>query len=162
MKRRIKYSLLEAEEAARLCSACGTLREKRVVWLLLDTGLRLGEVAALSKGDMDFERGCLYAGADSVRRAVPLTRRIEPLLASGSKSMTRLAYPPIQRIIKDVAELAGLNDVSADVLRHTFAVRAAANGTPPLELRRLLGFKSLSAIEAYLDLAQGWAPPGPN
>jgi integrase len=123
-----------ADEAVRLCSACCTPREKRIVWVLLDTGLRLAELAALSKGDIDLRRSCLYAGTLPDRRAIPLSARIEPLLASWFEEHDSLGLSArsIQRIIKDVGARAGLKGVGAEVLRHTFAVTKANAETPPV------------------------------
>ena len=39
---------LTAEEADRLANACDTPTEKLVVWTLLDTGLRVGELCDLT------------------------------------------------------------------------------------------------------------------
>ena len=39
---------LTAEEADRLAGACDTPTEKLVVWTLLDTGLRVGELCDLT------------------------------------------------------------------------------------------------------------------
>jgi integrase/recombinase XerD len=40
---------LRPEEADRLCNACKTTDEKLIVWTLLDTGLRVSELCALTR-----------------------------------------------------------------------------------------------------------------
>lgn len=124
--------------------------------MLLDTGLRLGELAALSKGDINFEHDCLNTGKPSDRRAVPLTARIKLLLAPWFEQHETLGLcaRSIQRINRAVGVRADISHVSAEILRRTFAVTAAANRTSPLELRRLLGFKHLAAVEALFELAR--------
>jgi integrase/recombinase XerD len=87
---------------------------------------------------------------------VPLSERIEPLLASWFEKHESLGVGErsLQRILKNVAQRAGLGDrVCATALRHTFAVAAVTNGASPLELQRLLGLKHLAATEVYFELA---------
>ncbi len=43
---------LNDEEVDRVINACDTFREKFVVWTLLDTGLRLSELADLKKDNI--------------------------------------------------------------------------------------------------------------
>ncbi len=40
---------LTAEESDRLSKACETPNERLVVWILLDTGLRVGELCDLTR-----------------------------------------------------------------------------------------------------------------
>ena len=44
---------LSDDEADRLANACRTFQERLVVWTLLDTGLRLGELATLTQRRLD-------------------------------------------------------------------------------------------------------------
>ena len=50
-----KREPLTADEANRLSNACETPEEKVVVWTLLDTGLRLGELEQLTKDNLDWQ-----------------------------------------------------------------------------------------------------------
>jgi site-specific recombinase XerD len=147
---------LTLDEAARLCGACRTLREMRVIWLLLDTGLRLDELAVLSKDGIDIEGGCLNVGKPHDRRAIPLTARTTSLLSPWFEQNETfgLCTRSIQRTIRAVGERAGISHVSAGILRGTFAVTAPANGTSLQELRRLMGFRHLAAVEAFFELAR--------
>jgi integrase/recombinase XerD len=44
-----KREPLNNDEVDKLTNACGTFREKFVIWALLDTGLKLSEFADLKK-----------------------------------------------------------------------------------------------------------------
>ena len=129
-----------------MIGACRTPREKRVIWVLLDTGLHIRELAKLARGRIDFENQCLYSGERESHdrtydvRALPLTPRIEPILKSwfGKNESFGLSSRSVQRLIKDVAARAGLGrPICAAALRHTFAVAALRRGVPLVKLLRL-------------------------
>ena len=80
-------NLLPADEATRLANACNPHEEKLVVWVLLDTGLRVSELANLKRANLDWQthRLMIYGkggpfGTKSKRRVIPLTARIQPLI----------------------------------------------------------------------------------
>jgi integrase/recombinase XerD len=50
MPYQFKREPLLPEEASRLAQACRSVREKLVIWTLLDTGLRVSELAGLGPG----------------------------------------------------------------------------------------------------------------
>jgi integrase len=55
MPYQFKREPLLPEEANRLAQACQTPREKLVIWTLLDTGLRVSELAALTPAQIDWQ-----------------------------------------------------------------------------------------------------------
>ena len=82
-----KREPLTKDEANRLAHACNSVRERLVIWTLLDTGLRLGGLAKLTKNDLDWQRHRLTVygkggpyGSTSRRRTVPLSSRAQPLI----------------------------------------------------------------------------------
>ena len=48
-----KREPLTPDEANRLASACETHPERLIVWTLLDTGLRVSELAGLTRDQID-------------------------------------------------------------------------------------------------------------
>jgi integrase/recombinase XerD len=82
-----KREPLTPDEANRLASACETHQERFIVWTLLDTGLRVSELAGLTREHIDWQnhrlmiygKGGIY-GTKSKRRIIPLTDRIRPLI----------------------------------------------------------------------------------
>jgi len=50
-----KREPLSPEEANRLVNACDTHQERLVVWTLLDTGLRVSELAFLTRKAIDWQ-----------------------------------------------------------------------------------------------------------
>jgi integrase/recombinase XerD len=53
MRYQYKREPLTPDEANRLANACQSHEEKLVVWTLLDTGLRVAELANLTKDNLD-------------------------------------------------------------------------------------------------------------
>ena len=163
MAYQFKREPLTQDEATRLANACTTHHEKLVVWTLLDTGLRVSELATLTKDNLDWQmhRLMIYGkggpyGTKSKRRIVPLSPRVQPLIEGhfalhdtfGTSSRT------IQRLIKSVANRAKISrPVSPHVLRHTFAVTAVQKGLSLPALQRILGHDRLTTTEIYLNLS---------
>ena len=87
MPHQYKREPLTEDEANRLANACEDYEEKLVVWTLLDTGLRVAELAKLTKSNLDWQghRLTVYGkggpyGSKSKRRVIPLSPRIRPLI----------------------------------------------------------------------------------
>jgi integrase/recombinase XerD len=87
VKRQHKREPLTLDEANRLANACESHEEKLVIWTLLDTGLRVSELAGLSKSNIDWQmhrlifhgKGGPY-GKRSKRRVVPISTRVQALI----------------------------------------------------------------------------------
>ncbi len=50
-----KREPLTQEEASRFANSCSTVQERLVVWTLLDTGLRVGELSSLTRDQVDWQ-----------------------------------------------------------------------------------------------------------
>ena len=163
MPYQFKREPLTQDEATRIANACTTHTERLIVWTLLDTGLRVSELAGLSKQSLDWQmhRLMIYGkggpyGTKSKRRIIPLSPRVQPLIEGhlalhdefGMSSRT------IQRLIKSIANRASVSrPVTPHVLRHTFAVTAVQKGISLPSLQRLLGHDRLTTTEIYLNLS---------
>ena len=158
-----KREPLMQEEASRLANACETFEERLIVWTLLDTGLRVGELAKLSRDNIDWQghRITIYGkggpyGTRSKRRIVPMTSRIQALIENHLATHDTLGMTKrtVQRIVKRVANRAKISrPVSPHVLRHTFSVTAIQKGISLPALQRLLGHDRLTTTEIYLNLS---------
>lgn len=143
----------------------------RALLLMLDTGIRLGELVALSIADVDLTDGrCRVMGKGSKERVVPLGGRARrairtSLLARGSPTADeplfvgrrgdRLTRRAVQQLIRRLALSAGLvQRCSPHVLRHSFARAFLANGGDVFSLQRILGHSpsSLQVTRRYIRL----------
>src|SRR6266404_5993276 len=163
MPYQFKREPLTQDEANRLAIACETHEQKLAVWTLLDTGLRVSELAALSKENIDWQthRLMVYGkggpyGTQSKRRILPLTPRIQSLIEGhlALHDEFGMTTRTIQRLITRVANRAAISrKVSPHVLRHTFAVTAVMKGLSLPSLQRLLGHDRLTTTEIYLNIS---------
>ena len=85
MRYQYKREPLTGDEATRLANACTPPEEKLVVWTLLDTGLRVSELANLKRANLDWQthRLMIYGkggpfGRKSKRRVIPLRPASSP------------------------------------------------------------------------------------
>jgi integrase/recombinase XerD len=154
---------LAPDEANRLANAYQTHEEKLVVWTLLDTGLRVSELANLRKDSLDWQNHRLMVfgkggpyGSQTKRRIIPLSPRVQPLLEGHFALYDTFGLIPrtIQRLVKSVANRAHIRrPVTPHVLRHTFSVTAIQKGISLPALQWLLGHDRLTTTEIYLNLS---------
>lgn len=160
---------LTPDQATRLANACETPIERLVVWTLLDTGLRLRELASITRETIDWQgqrlrvhgKGGPY-GSRSKVRVIPLTPRVRALLEPYFALHDALEIGPktIQRIVTRVANRAGLprtpngKRITPHTLRHTFAATCIQQKSISLPaLQRLLGHDHLETTAIYLNLS---------
>ncbi len=134
-----------------------------MIWILLDTGLRVSELASLTKNNLDWQNHRLMVygkggpyGARSKRRLIPLSLRVQPLIEGHLALYDTVGMTPrtMQRLVKDMATRAHIRrPVTPHVLRHTFSVRAIQKGISLPALSRLLGHDRLTITEIYLNLS---------
>ena len=158
-----KREPLTGEESDRLANACNTVIEKIIIFALLDTGMRVSELANLKKDNLLwqdrrlvlFGKGGPY-GKKTKRRIVPLTERAFTVLSSFFALADGIDYSPraLQLIVKRVAQRAGIaRTVTPHVLRHTFAVRCIKKNISTREIQMFLGHDRLSTTEIYLNIS---------
>jgi integrase/recombinase XerD len=163
MRYQYKREPLTPDEANRLANACSSHEEKIIIWTLLDTGLRVSELANLTKDNLDWQnhRLMIYGkggpyGKLSKRRIIPLSARVQPLLEGhlGLHDSITIGVRTMQRLVKQVANRAHIRrTVTPHVLRHTFSVTCIQKGISTRALQEILGHDRLATTEIYLNLS---------
>ncbi len=158
-----KREPLSVEEADRLLNSAQTVEERLCVWGLLESGLRVSELADLKRDQIQWQqRGIRIRGKGgpfgkrSKFRIVPLSERLRSLFEHYFMLHEQFPYRKrmIQNVVKRVANRAGISrPVSPHVLRHTFAVLYLHRGGSTRALQLILGHDHLTTTEIYLNLS---------
>ena len=146
----------------------GDVRMAAVVELLLQTGMRISELANLLTSDVDFERNIITVRAQNSRpaRRVPLNEaakrslmeylEIRPRAREKTVFLTKTCRPFLVRNIRTAIDryfrLAGIREAKVNDLRHTFIVEQLKAGTPLVYISQLVGHKRITTTEKYLKL----------
>ena len=167
------------EQIQKIIAAIGRstprgFRDFVIVSILLDTGIRLSEIAGLQVDDIDLTRSCFVVrGKGNIERIVPFGSQVRRLI---SKYLTQYRPEPessrvghllltsnglplnprsIHSIILRLGRTAGISGVrcSPHTFRHTFAKQYLMQGGDIFSLQRILGHSSLEVVRMYVNLA---------
>ena len=168
-----KYDLkpprvLSKLEYRALRDACRSdARISAIVEMLLQTGMRISELANLAISDIDLTsmKITIRAYESHGEREVPLNTAAKAALEvylnerpkGGAKNVfiTKTGNPFLVRNIRSSIDrffqLAGIKDAKVNDLRHTFIAQQLMAGTPLVYVSKLAGHKRLSTTEKYLE-----------
>lgn len=144
------------------------VRNKLIIELFYQTGMRLSELTQLKDSDIDMHANTIKVkGKRNKERIIPINdilkfeilsyiriRNKEMELKTDSLFNTnkgKAAYPEmINRIVHaKLNEITTISKTSPHVLRHTFATHLLGNGANLMAIKELLGHTSLSATQIY-------------
>jgi integrase len=161
-------------ETAHARAECGGLNERQgeaVIRLALETGARLGEILALTWGDID-STGVLRIrtekhGPDRSLQLPPSTMQFLQQLRNGDGARglifpscrTGTARGDIRRFWNAVRRKAKVEHVRFHDLRHTAASEMLRRGLLLREVQYVLGHSSARMTERYAHFAAGFQPP---
>ena len=150
-----KREPLEENEISDLRKACKSFEEELTVNVLLETGMRVSELAHLTEDKVSWQRSCIsLIGKGDKRRVIPMsniTRFYLTQLFAHEKTFP-LAIRTIEKYVKVVADRARITKkVSPHVLRHTFAVCYIHRGGNIRALQSILGHSSIVTTDVYLN-----------
>lgn len=166
--------ILDDEEIQTLLSCFSNtsfgLRNKCIVLLMLDCGLRRGEIPKLNSRDIFLDsHSLLVTGKGSKQRIVPMGnicykslkqykeryRKFcwfdEPFFLD--RSGNRLSDNLLKQLFQDLKERTGIDRLHPHLLRHTFATYYLADGGDLETLRLILGHSNIQTTQMYLHLA---------
>jgi integrase/recombinase XerC len=140
-------------------------RNRAIVLVFLDTGLRLSEMAGIQLPDMNFDRETIKVmGKGAKERVVRIGKTAQKALLRYllmrqddypclwvTEEGKPLTHWGIAQVIDVLGNRAGISDVrcSAHTFRHTFATRSLLNGAGEFEVQSLLGHSKLDMTRRY-------------
>ncbi len=184
--------IIEFEEFERLLKACtpshevgpitdmNAARNRAILWLLWDTGIRLAELCDLRLANLDRDKGAIIVlGKGNKERRIALGRNAlralllyidryrqnrDTLLAVGNPNedhvflseggfaLTRRGIDMLFQRLRKRADLPKDKRISPHIFRHTFAVRYLMLGGDIYTLQELLGHEDIATIKNYMHL----------
>ena len=159
--------LLEAARASRQ-----PLRNVALISLLLDTGMRAGEVSGLRLHDVGWAEGTLAIDGKTGARVIPFGSRAKRALRryltyerrAASSAVREVLLTPagfrvpatgVTQVIRRLMHVAQVDTTKTGphTFRHTFAVEFIRAGGDAFSLQRLLGHTTLDMTRRYVHLA---------
>ena len=140
-------------------------RDKMILYLFYQTGIRLSELIGLK--DLDVRNGELKVlGKRNKERIIPLSNNIQPLIDQyiilkdelgfikkyffvtdkGNKLYEKFVYRKVNHYLSIVSSK---QKKSPHILRHTFATHMLNNGADLNSIKEILGHENLSATQVY-------------
>ena len=140
-------------------------RDKMILYLFYQTGIRLSELIGLK--DVDVRNGELKVlGKRNKERIIPLSNNIQPLIDQylnlkdefgfkkkyffvtdkGNKLYEKFVYRKVNYYLSIVSSK---QKKSPHILRHTFATHMLNNGADLNSIKEILGHENLSATQVY-------------
>lgn len=162
------------QEVRTIYRACRGWRERAIVMVLMDCGIRASELAALTVDDWSPGLLTIQNGKGGKSREVPITEATERAifrslgkriinekgvgggisLFSSQYPTLPLSYEAIRDLMTRLGKRSSVTDVHAHRFRHTFAITFLRNGGDIYTLKRILGHSSLEMVQHYLDIAK--------
>jgi integrase/recombinase XerD len=184
--------IIEFEEFERMLKACApphetgpitdinAARNRAILWVLWDTGIRLAELCDLRLANFDRDKGTIIVhGKGNKERRIALGRnaqrslllyidRYRPnrdrlielgnpnedhvFLSEGGFALMRRGIDMLFQRLRRRSDLPKGKRISAHIFRHTFAVRYLMLGGDIYTLQELLGHEDIATIKNYMHL----------
>lgn len=146
------------------------LRNKCFITLMLDSGLRRGEIPRISFAELDLKtKTIIIKGKGGKQRIVPMGKISSMLLAEYVNKYRngcgrsdpvfvdvdnlRCTDNLVKQIFKRLKISSGISRLHPHLLRHTFATNYIADGGDLETLRLILGHANIQTTQRYLHLA---------
>jgi site-specific recombinase XerD len=183
--------ILTEEEFEKLLWACAppnetsglaeraAVRNRAILWVLYDTGLRVSELCGLRLSNIDRRQGVLTVlGKGSKERRIAMGQNCQRnlyfyldyhrpdeeelaewgnhgedhlFLSETRLPLTKNGMTLLFNRLKARAKITGKR-VSPHILRHTFAIRYLINGGDPFSLQELLGHEDMATVKNYMRM----------
>lgn len=145
-------------------------RNRVILEILYDTGIRRSELAGVKVSDLDLKTGyVLVRGKGDKERVVPVSDRVCNLIESyiqsvrpafvsgqddGSLIVNRwgkgMHHMGVYAVVRRCVHLSGLKkNISTHSFRHTCATHMLKNGAPVRHVQEMLGHESLESTQVY-------------
>jgi len=143
-------------------------RTYALVEILLQTGVKIGELAALRLDDVKEDKIHIREYGKTPPRDIPLNKAVKKAIDEYEKSraksqdnhlfITRTGHPLLIRNIRQIISRCfreiGIEKATVNDLRNTFIAHQLRNGASIEYIARLVGHRRLSSTERFLNLVK--------
>lgn len=157
--------LTKIEYRALRDAARDDIRISGIIELLLQTGIRIGELANLQVEDFKTNNLVIRPNEGHQEREIPLNKsasagvekylKIRPKTKEKTLFVTKTGHPLLIRNIRTAIDryfrLADIKGTKVNDLRHTWIAHQLSSGASPVLVSKLAGHKRLSTTEKYLE-----------
>ncbi len=173
------YVLTHAEcDQLRLACAASP-RDRAIIELLLQTGIKLSELTGLTINDVEIKKSNIMGDQDSgfVRliggrgkkeRMIPLNTKacialknywdVRKDAGNSIFFLNRFGEPlgerGVQKMLRKYLKKSGIGRATIQALRHTFAIHHSLKGTDPKTIQEVMGYKDPRSTFIYFSMAQ--------
>ena len=160
LRRRKLPRVLAEDEITILLNTAKNERNFAILMTLLDTGLRVGELASLTRDRL--KPNALLVDGKVGERVVPVSLNVYQLLVrQGDEehvwvgAQGRLTRCGLQKIVRGCMRDAGFRPpkIGPHLLRHTFGVQYMVNGGDAFSLQRILGHRKIETTMIYVEMS---------
>ena len=147
-----------------------SIRDLAIIDMLVSTGIRVGELVKLNRGDIDFEnRECVVLGKGNKQRKVYFDARTkihlqrylksriddnEALFVSLQRPYNRLLISGVEIRLRELGRKLDIHKVHPHKFRRTLATMAIDKGMPIEQVQQLLGHQSVDTTLQYAMVNQ--------
>jgi site-specific recombinase XerD len=182
---------ITSEEFEKLLWACAApnetgpiaeraaVRNRAILWLLYDTGIRVSELCGLREENFDRKHGVItVTGKGNKERRIALGQNCQRHLVyyldhqrAGEEELSEwgsagedhlflaetrlpLSKNGMELLFARLKKRSGITSkrISPHILRHTFAIRYLVNGGDPFSLQELLGHEDMATVKIYMRM----------
>ena len=145
-------------------------RDRAIILLLLDTGIRASELCELRCAHLDLKNYRLRVLGKGRKERIlsvsPTTAKAiwryhatrddlrEAAIVFATRDGSAIDRNNLRHTLQAIGERAGVSGVTVHRFRHTFAIMFLRNGGTVFALQRLLGHSTLEMVQRYLAIAQ--------
>jgi integrase/recombinase XerD len=151
------------------------IRDKAMLELLYATGIRVTELISINMEDVNLKNKYIRCNSTNKERIIPFGNKAKQALEiyfqkvrseilgkmESNVCFTNLSGEPMSRqgfwkIIKSYGKSAGIEDeITPQILRHSFAVHMMENGADIKSVQELLGYSDVTSTQVYMQARKG-------
>lgn len=132
---------------------------KLIFSILIDTGVRLGELLKIKTKNINFNNNTILLEITKTKenRIVPFTLGTKALLEEYLKNnnnefLINIKYSSVESLFRRVAKRLNLVKFHPHMLRHTLSTKLNSNGVSLFVIQKIMGHKNVATTQRYIHI----------